>query len=208
MVRYPCRMLNDLPPTSPGRIPLEPDEPWRIKPRSSHRRSPARNRKWMAAAIAGAIIATGAVTAFKLGGWSTAKARPTSAATHAQGPRALAPRPATPGPSSTPNRKAPQQHRFPRTSSPHRSAVVPAGKPPRTETASRHHWTPDQPRARRTHRTSSHAVHHSRRSTHSSRPRPKHQTPKWVGTECRRRFPHDSTRQAACNAALHNYFSR
>lgn len=214
-LRYPCRMLNDLPPASGGRILPEPYEPWRIKPRHRHRRAPVRNRRWVAVTIAGAVIASGVVTAFELGRWSTVNARPAGAAAGAWAPQVAAPGPATPSPSTAPNHKTTEQHRFSRKATPRQRTTVPALRPPRTDSASRHRWTPNQPRTTphqprtiRTHRTSSHVIRHSGQPARSHRPRRKDRTPKWVGSECRRRFPHDSTRQGACNAALHNYFSR
>jgi hypothetical protein len=201
-------MLNDLPPASGGRIPPEPDEPWRIKPRHRHRRSPVRNHKWIAVTVAGAVIATGAVTAFELGRWSTVNARPAGTAAQAWEPQVATPQPATPSPSTAPNHKTTEQHRFSRKATPRQRTTIPAPRPPRTDSASRHRWAPNQPRTTRRDKTSSHAIRHSGQRTHPHRPRRKDRTPKWVGSECRRRFPHDSTRQAACNAALHNYFSR
>lgn len=182
------------------RSPFEPREPWLVSPRH---RCPDRQqlRRWLLPVIAGALATSAAALVLTLGGHS----HTTASLPAARDMTTAAISPPQPRPSSGPTRATPHpsRHQPPaREARRHRRvylsphpfmAQTPAparrnGPALRRETGKPRHGAHSRPRPRK--------------SAHS------HRTPAWVGPECRRRFPHDRTRRAACIAALHSYFRR
>jgi hypothetical protein len=185
------------------RPPFEPYEPWLVGPRQQ-RPDRQRRRRWLLPVVAGALASSAAALALTLAGHSHKTPSPTNddittGAIQRTQPSSSAD-PARPAPSS-PRHQEPSQearrHQRPDASPSASTAQTPTSARHnaanlRRETGKPRHGTHGRPHAR--------PRHH--KAAHSRKP------PAWVGHECRRRFPHDRTRQAACIAALHSYFSK
>lgn len=182
------------------RSPFEPHEPWLVGTRHQ-RPDRQRRRRWLLPVVAGALASSAAALVLTLGGHShTTAARPT-----ARDMTTGAINPPQPRPSTGPTRAVPHPSR-------HQPPDQEARRHRRVNVSPHPFMAPPPAPARRNGPTvrrdigkPRHVAHSRpwhRKSAHS------HRTPAWVGPECRRRFPHDRTRQAACITALHNYFSR
>ena len=197
-------VINNLDAAPHARVPPEPDEPWRVRPRRRHRRHSPR-RRWAAPAISAALAALGTAAILQLSDTASPQPPPSTytASTENQDPQP-GPSPATqtltsdqPGKTQhQPQHDAqhpPSAHKTPPPDRARSSRQRPNAAP--SSMAKQQHATPQHPRPR-THRPRAH------------RPRSPHPAPAWVRIECRRRFPHDTTSQAACITAVRNYLNR
>lgn len=199
-------MVNDRPHAPDQRGSLEPDEPWRVEPRVSHRRP--RDRRWAAPVVIGGLVAVAGLTGMlQLGHWPNSRApsnsaQPVSAETRVAAPSApevVARHPvSTPSASPHPQRPAVHDggHHAGRTDTAPPTPDFMSRSEPRKP---RFRAPGEKPRERadRLRPRSGKHVYESRRGR---------RTPAWVRKECRRRFPDDRTRQAACVWALRGYF--
>lgn len=189
--------------------PLEPYEPWRVGPRHRGPRR-RRSRRWLVSLLVGLLASSATALVLKLGespsGKMSSAAIPDAKTGVIERPSVMPSRVA-----ATPTPDRPRHHEARRDHHGHRRTYVPTHPAmPQTSATDSRYASRSETEARR-------AEHEARRDSRArpSRQRPlprrhvrSHKTPAWVRPECRRRFPHDSTRQAACVAALRSYFSR
>lgn len=196
-------MINDPDAEVLARVPPEPEEPWRVRPRRRNRqRSP--RRRWMAPLISAVLASLGTIAILQPGNasgpWSP---RPSHTASTGNEMHRSSPSPdAQPLISKRPESAGGAHHR-PRHDA---ELSAPARKAPaQTSAASNEQHPPSLRSPSRNSQDRSAPRHHRSRAHGPQRPR---RAPAWVRTECSRRFPHDATRRTACIAAVRNYLSR
>lgn len=186
-------------PSPEARPPLEPYEPWRVAPRR-RRHQRQHRRRWLVSAVTGVLASSAAALALALAGHS--HTTPSPAGEDIAPGVIKRPRPST---SADPARPAPSPPRHQEPSHEgrrhQRLDASPSALTAQTSTPARHNVA-NLRRDTRSPRHGAHARPRHHKAAHSRKP------PAWIGRECRRRFPHDRTRLAACNGALHSYFSR
>lgn len=175
------------------------DEPWLI-PRDRRRRTRRGVMLGAAGALAaGALVTVGAVVTFSSSGPVSRTTRhPSTVSSPAPGVQGDQGRLVTPpsmegSPSRQPPR--PRSGDAKRGGGPGRIQSTPS-EPAPAPTRTRRHPRGGKKQGHR-------APEHSRPETGA--PRRPQRPPGWVRAECRRRFPHDATRQAACVAAVRGY---
>lgn len=207
--------MNDLSSATGTRAPAETDEPWRVKPRRRRRRRTKRGRQWLLPVAACVLGATCTAAMLQLcGSPASEPSQPMSRPVQGTGAvGAGTQQGASSAPSAVGQRPAPAEtrHAAPRQTSGHdggqRAADEPAARP-RLGVAAQQTPKAKAPRPRLTEHHERGRPQHGRSHApqHTREPRKVHQPPAWVTGECRRRFPHDGTRQSACVAALKGYF--
>lgn len=204
--------MNDLSSTTGAHAPANPDEPWRVKPRRRHRRRTERCRRWLIPLVAGVLGAACTAAILQFSGSSASE--PTHPAQGTGAGDAGTQHGASPAPSAVGQRPVPAKsgHAAPRQKPSangrgSRAVDEPAARP-RLGVAAQQTPKARAPRPRPTEHHEHGRPQHGRSHApqHTRKPRKVHQPPAWVTGECRRRFPHDGTRQSACVAALKGYF--